>query len=174
MHDGVGASLATAVRQLEKGDAAAPDIAATLRESLDHLKLSIDAMNLPAGDVNGLLASLRYRLQPRIESIGLALQWQVDALPQWVDGTEQSMRHLQFLLLEAISNALQHARASTLTLSARASNGRIEIEVRDDGKGIGAGEGGGLQSMRARAQAIGASLAIEAADPGTSVRVSLQ
>ena len=49
-------------------------MAATLRESLDHLKLSIDAMNLPGGDVNALLASLRYRLQRRIaQAIGAQL-----------------------------------------------------------------------------------------------------
>ena len=49
----------------------AEEVAATLRESLDHLKLSIDAMNLPRGDINGLLASLRYRLQRRIAQAGM-------------------------------------------------------------------------------------------------------
>ena len=123
MHDGVGANLATAMRQLESGAAPAQEVAATLRESLDHLKLSIDAMNLPSGDVNALLASLRYRLQRRIAQAGLTIDWQVDELPHWEQGTDQAMRHLQFLLLEAISNALQHAQASTLTLSARSEGG---------------------------------------------------
>jgi signal transduction histidine kinase len=173
MHDGVGANLATAMRQLESGGAPASEVAATLRESLDHLKLSIDAMNLPTGDVNALLASLRYRLQPRIESAGLALEWQVDLLPPWPAGTDQAMRHLQFLLLEAISNALQHSHAKTLTLSAHVKETAIELELRDDGQGIGDKRGRGLSSMRERADAIGAKLAIESADPGTRVRVLL-
>jgi signal transduction histidine kinase len=173
MHDGVGANLATAMRQLEGGTAPAEEVAATLRESLDHLKLSIDAMNLPSGDVNALLASLRYRLQRRIAQAGLAIDWQVDELPHWEPGTDQAMRHLQFLLLEAISNALQHAQARTLTLSARSDGATIEISVRDDGCGGGIDAGSGLQSMRERARAIGAQLTVEDAEPGMRVRVRL-
>ena len=174
MHDGVGANLATAMRQLEGGTAPAEEVAATLRESLDHLKLSIDAMNLPNGDVNALLASLRYRLQRRIAQAGLTVDWQVDELPHWEQGTDQAMRNLQFLLLEAISNALQHARASTLTLSARSESATIEISVRDDGCGGCVDSTSGLQSMRERARAIGAELAVEEANPGTRVRVRLK
>jgi signal transduction histidine kinase len=173
MHDGVGANLATAMRQLESGTAPAQEVAATLRESLDHLKLSIDAMNLPSGDVNALLASLRYRLQRRIAQAGLTIDWRVDELPHWEQGTDQAMRHLQFLLLEAISNALQHAQAATLTLSARSAGGTIEISVRDDGCGGLVDDGSGLQSMRERAQAIGAQLTVEDAEPGTRVRLRL-
>jgi signal transduction histidine kinase len=172
MHDGVGANLATAMRQLESGAAPAHEVATTLRESLDHLKLSIDAMNLPPGDVNALLASLRYRLQRRIAQAGLAIDWQVDELPHWEQGSDLAMRHLQFLLLEAISNALQHAQASTLTLSARSDGGTIEISVRDDGRGCD-DDGSGLQSMRERAQAIDAQLSVEDAQPGTRVRLRL-
>jgi hypothetical protein len=40
-------------------------------------------MNLPSGDVNALLASLRYRLQRRIAQAGLTVDWQVDELPHW-------------------------------------------------------------------------------------------
>jgi signal transduction histidine kinase len=173
MHDGVGANLATAMRQLQSGTAPAEEVAATLRDSLDHLKLSIDAMNLPGGDVNALLASLRYRLERRIAQAGLTVDWQVDELPHWDRGSDLAMRHLQFLLLEAISNALQHAQASTLTLSARSEGASIEISVRDDGRGGCSDSGNGLQSMRERARAIGAQFAVENAEPGTRVRVTL-
>src|SRR4029453_1280245 len=135
--------------------------------------LSIDAMNLPSGDVNALLASLRYRLQRRISQAGLTVDWQVDELPHWEQGTDLAMRHLQFLLLEAISNALQHAQASTLTLSARSVDATIEISVRDDGRGGCVDANAGLQSMRERAHAIGAELTVEDADPGMRVRVRL-
>ena len=43
----------------------------TLRDALDQLKLSIDAINLPAGDVAALLANLRYRLEPRLKAAGI-------------------------------------------------------------------------------------------------------
>lgn len=174
MHDGVGASLATAVRQLESGQAQAGEVAQTLRESMDHLKLSIDAMSLPAGDVNALLASLRYRLQPRIESAGLSLDWQVEALPHWQGGDDEAMRHLQFLLLEAISNSLQHASARRLTLSARSDEGHITLALCDDGRGMATDAAGrGLRSMRERATAIGGRLRVGPASPGTCVELSL-
>lgn len=174
MHDGVGASLATAVRQLEGGQAQADEVAQTLRESMDHLKLSIDAMNLPAGDVNALLASLRYRLQPRIESAGLTLDWQVEALPHWPAGDDEAMRHLQFLLLEAISNCLQHASARCLTLSASSAGGHITLALCDDGRGVAADAmGRGLRSMRKRAEAIGGQLRVAPASPGTRIELSL-
>jgi signal transduction histidine kinase len=173
MHDGVGANLATAVRQLESGQARPGEVAQTLRESMDHLKLSIDAMSLPHGDVNALLASLRYRLQPRIESAGLALDWQVQALPLWPAGSDEAMRHLQFLLLEAISNSLQHASARRLTLQADSSSEQISVTLSDDGRGISTDSGRGLRSMRERAATIGAGLRVEAALPGTRVQVTL-
>jgi hypothetical protein len=173
MHDGVGANLATAMRQLEGGTAPVRDVAATLRESLDHLKLSIDAMNLPSGDINALLASLRYRLQPRIASAGLSFEWDVDVLPHWDAGSDQAMRHLQFLLLEAISNVLQHSGATTLALQARGIQSAIEIIVTDNGKGLGESSGRELQSMRERAKAIGAQFSAESDQPGTRVRVEL-
>jgi signal transduction histidine kinase len=173
MHDGVGANLATAMRQLESGKAVPGEVATMLRESLDQLKLSIDAMNLPTGDVNALLASLRYRIQPRIENAGVVLQWDVDELPIWPPPGEASMRHLQFLLLEAISNALQHANAATLLLRARSQPGRIEVTLADDGCGIDAASAQRLRSMRERAAAIGGELCVESLAQGTQVRVLL-
>ena len=171
MHDGVGANLATAVRQLEGGQAHPEDVAKTLRESMDHLKLTIDAMSLPPGDVNALLASLRYRLQPRIEAARLELEWAVEPLPPWPAGNDAAMRHLQFLLLEAISNALQHAQATRLVLSARASEAGIEVSLRDDGRGLPPGRS--LRSLKERAEAMGTRLLVEPASPGTCVRVLL-
>ena len=173
MHDGVGSNLATAVRQLESGRATSHQVVQTLRESMDHLKLSIDAMNLPAGDVNALLASLRYRLQPRIESAGLAFNWDVDRLPRWAVANDEAMRHLQFLLLEVISNVLQHAHASTLSLAARAVPGGIRITLSDDGLGIRGPASHGPGSLKVRADMIGAALSIESTTPGTRVTIVL-
>ncbi len=173
MHDGVGSSLATAVRQLEGGRALPHEVVQMLRESMDHLKLSIDAMNLPAGDVNALLASLRYRLQPRIESAGLQVRWNVAPLPRWAAGHDEAMRHLQFLVLEVISNVLQHAKASTLSLAAEAVDAGIRITLSDDGCGIRAAPGHAVRSLEVRADAIGAALSIEPAAPGTRVTLTL-
>jgi signal transduction histidine kinase len=177
MHDGVGAHLATAVRQLEGERASRAEVASSLRDSLMQLKLSIDAMSLPRGDVNALMASLRFRLES-----GIALEWDVEALPAWsaTDGRiEDSMRELQFILLEAISNVLQHANASRLTISARKDPPGFEgfeIEVVDDGVGPGIALDTAPRSMRERAETIGVQLDIAAVDAcgnGTRVRIRL-
>lgn len=173
MHDGVGASLATAVRQLEGGRAGTGQVLQTLRESMEQLKLSIDALNLPPGDVNALLASLRYRMQARIESAGIEVRWDVDELPRWTRGTEDAMRQLQFILLEVVSNTLQHARARTLSLRARETTRGLEITVTDDGVGMAGPAGNGLRSIQARADAIGACVRNADAGPGTTTLIDL-
>lgn len=173
MHDGAGAHLITAMRQIEGGKASNADVLQTLRESLDQLRLSVDAMSLPVGDVNALLASLRFRLQPRIEAAGMALQWDVDRLPLWPGSTEESMHHLQYILFEAISNTLQHARARQLTLAAHAEDATIVLTLKDDGVGFSGAAGNGLRTMQERADLAKVQLVLHSSAQGSGVRIVL-
>jgi hypothetical protein len=61
MRDGVGSHISVAIRPLQSGRASEADVLQTLRDSLDQLKLTIDAMHLPPGDVTALLVNLRHR-----------------------------------------------------------------------------------------------------------------
>jgi signal transduction histidine kinase len=82
---------------------------------------------------------------------------------------------IQRILLEAISNAVQHSGARHIRLSARPNGDRIEIRVADDGAGYEAPAGHhgmGLGTMRARAQKLGAVLEI-ASRRGEGTTVSL-
>ncbi len=175
MHDGAGAHLITAMRQLEGGTASQAQVMQTLRESLDQLRLSVDAMSLPTGDVNALLASLRFRLEQRIRDSGLELQWDVDLLPLWPHCSDEAMGHLQHIIFEAISNVLQHAQATELRLSAQADEQSITIRLRDNGLGKqDCANGNGLRTMQERADLIGASLFVGREDGGgTTVQVVL-
>jgi signal transduction histidine kinase len=175
MHDGAGAHLIAAIRQVESGQAQDPELLQTLQESLDQLRLSIDAMNIPPGDVNALLSSLRYRLERRIEAAGLRLVWRVDELPLLPGLHAEGMRHLQFILLEAISNVIQHARATRLTVRAVPDGEGLRIDLEDDGVGCNpAPDGGhGLRSMAERAALIGATLSLSPRDKGTLVSLLL-
>ncbi len=172
MHDGVGAHLSTALRQIEAGRSSNVEVANTLRDSLDSLKLAIDGMTLPAGDINALLAALRYRLTHRLSLAGLTVQWEVDELPLWANGArEGNMRHLQFLLFELISNVLQHAHASVLRIGAGADEQTIDVTIADNGSGISAVVQ--LRSCEARAKSIGATLEVSTSTSGTEVRVRI-
>ncbi|MDI1245575.1 MAG: histidine kinase [Rhodoferax sp.] len=182
MHDGVGSHISAAIRQLQSGRASNADVLLTLRDSLDHLKLSIDAMTLPDGDVNALLASLRYRLAPRFKAIDIELVWDVDLLPV-LDGLDAgAMRHLQYMLFEALSNVLQHAQATVLRIEAHGMSAcdsggadSVCLRVVDNGCGFEPCSvlGKGLAALQARANAIGASLRISSQPGQTVIEIKL-
>jgi signal transduction histidine kinase len=123
MHDGVGSHISSAIRQLESGRATPEQVQHTLRNSLDQLKLSIDTMHLPTGDITALLANLRYRLEPRFKALDMELQWGVDLLAPMERLDDKAMRHLQYMVFEAVSNVLQHAHATVLRIELRAGTG---------------------------------------------------
>jgi signal transduction histidine kinase len=175
MHDGVGSHITTAIRQLQSEKSTRSEVLDTLRDSLDHLKLSIDAIHLPPGDVAALLANLRYRLDPRFEACDIELRWavQVIASPTSLDAV--AMRHLQFILFEALSNVLQHARATVLCIEASQQAEGVTISLIDNGIGFDAArpKRKGLLSMHERAGAIGARLSVSSHASGTIVKVLL-
>jgi signal transduction histidine kinase len=175
MHDGAGAHLITAIRQVERGDASRTELLQTLQESLDQLRLSVDAIHLPQGDINALLASLRFRLERRITAAGLGIKWRADELPVLANFQATQMRHLQFMLMEAISNVIQHAQASHIALTAVVEGQDIKIELQDDGVGMGMGaaQGNGRRIMQERAALIDACLSMESTSQGTCLRITL-
>jgi signal transduction histidine kinase len=184
MHDGVGSHISAAIRQLQSGQATNGQVLTTLRDSLDQLKLSIDSMHLVAGDVTALLANMRYRLEPRFTSSGMAFEWDVNLLPSIERLDHSAMRQLQYMVFEALSNVLQHAQAKTLRVEARAQSHAAPAEgistvavlrVIDDGRGFDAQAptARGLASLRERALAIGAQLVLHSAPGRTVVEIRL-
>lgn len=166
MHDGVGSHISSAIRQLQSGQTSSGDLLRTLRDSLDQLKLSIDSIHLPPGDVGALLAAARYRLEPRLAAGGIALEWAVDELAPVTRLDAQAMRQLQFLLFEAISNVLQHAQASVLRIEADMRGRTLSLRVIDNGKGFDVAHP--PRALAERSRAIGARLAFESR-PGRTV-----
>jgi len=78
-----------------------------------------------------------------------------------------------FLLGEAVTNALKHARATRIDIGLRLADGWLEVTVADDGAGFDQGEGqrrGGLLHMEDRVRSFGGTLTIDSA-PGTGTRV---
>jgi signal transduction histidine kinase len=201
MHDGVGSHITTAIRQLEEGNASREEVLQTLRDSLDHLKLSIDTMNLPSGDINALLANLRYRLEPRFLACNIPWQWDVDLLrplasaddcegrpksmatafrrratPRLMDTS--AMRQLQFILMEALSNVLQHSQARLVCVAAHPTGPGdcgIRLQIIDNGRGFDVSQAKrkGLKSMQERADAIHARLRLSSAPGRTVVEITL-
>ncbi|QTN30309.1 hypothetical protein HZ993_11190 [Rhodoferax sp. AJA081-3] len=181
MHDGVGAHISSAMRQLQMEGTghviARNEVLQTLRDGLDHLKLSIDAIHLAPGDVTALLANMRYRMGPRFAGMGIELQWDVDLLPVCENLDASAMSELQFMLFEALSNVLQHAKAHVLRVEGHAPEGTGQVFVRliDDGCGFDptSSTRNGLATMRERALAIKAQLRITSVPGNTVVEIQL-
>jgi two-component system sensor histidine kinase DevS len=77
--------------------------------------------------------------------------------------------HAEAVVREAVSNAVRHAAARTLTLTVTVEDD-LCIEVVDDGKGIAADvTGSGLTNLRQRAQEAGGEFITEAAPGGGTV-----
>jgi signal transduction histidine kinase len=66
-----------------------------------------------------------------------------------------------FVACEALTNAVKHARASLITISAYQRNGRLVVEIADDGIGGADVGGSGLRGLADRVEAHGGRLRVE-------------
>lgn len=183
IHDGLGAQLITALRGVERGALNKEQVAQTLQEGLDELRLLMDASDL-GRSLHGALAAWRNRWDARLQALGMQLRWSVDdeldSLELGSDATLQVMRVLQ----EAVANAVKHSGSQHVTVMAwrEASTeppapDALVLEILDDGCGLASepspGSGRGLRHMAQRAEKLGAQLTLGPA-PGSGLRVRLQ
>ena len=175
MHDGLGASLVAMLRyvQSQRPDA---HIEQRVKEALQELRISIDALEPSGGDLGAVLGNIRYRLEPLLEPAGVHLEWEVAELPQIEALEPTAVFALQRIVLEAVANALKHSSASRVRLSAQAApGGGVEIRIEDDGRGFDPSQsplGAGLRNMRTRAERIGVQIDISSrTGSGTIVRL---
>ena len=77
--------------------------------------------------------------------------------------------HAEAVVSEAVSNAVRHSGAGTLTVAVKVED-ELSIEVRDDGCGIPDGVTcSGLTNLRRRAEQAGGSFDIDSAPDGGTV-----
>jgi signal transduction histidine kinase len=176
MHDGVGASLVALLRYAQGGRVDAKTVERGAREAMQELRIAIDALEPAEGDLATVLGKLRHRVEPLMSGTPTRLSWEMAELPR-VEALEPSaVLAIQRIVLEAISNAVQHAGARNIRLAARALGERaIEVRIEDDGAGYDAARpalGRGLVTMRERARVLRGSFDI-ASRPGAGTVVTL-
>lgn len=179
LHDGFGAQLIGALRQLEGGRIDISGAAQALRDCIDDLRLTVDAHEPAARSLSTLLAMLRFRMQPRIEATGLRFVWQMTELPETASLPAEQSLDLLRILQQGIANVLQHAAASEIRISVRRERRQLEIAVEDDGRGLGPvatlRQGRGITNMQRRAARLGAELLVEPNEGGgTALRLRLR
>lgn len=180
LHDGLGSQLITALRMTRREGVPREEVARVIEDSLEDMRLIIDSLDLEERDLLPLLGNLRYRLEPRLNAIGVALHWDVEALPELDYLTPETGLAVVRIVQEAVNNAVRHGPARNITVRVRASADAVELSVRDDGQGFsvasppvtGAPQRG-LSAMRARAAKIGGRVGFDSGPGGTAVTLSL-
>jgi signal transduction histidine kinase len=175
IHDGLGGRLVETLSIVEGGQATREVVSAGLRGSLDEMRMLIDSLDPLAGDLPTLLAIVRERHEAAVIRQGVRLEWDVKDLPTPPSFGPRESLHLLRVVQEALTNALKHAGATRVRISARPERrgdaDGVQIEVCDDGRGI-AGErpgGRGLRNMQRRSEMLGGRLTIRGDDEGTTV-----
>ncbi len=168
-----GCRALAAAGELAQADQQFARIGAIAADALLELRALIHQLCPPVLASKGLIGALRHRIETVEECFGVAaLLNSVGELALSADDEEQVYR----IILEALNNALKHARARAVAVEIRReAGGRLTATVRDDGCGFDAATvrpGCGFHSMRERAEHIGGALSI-ASSPGAGATLTL-
>lgn len=186
MHDGLGSSLVSALYAVELGQLQEEEVAQVLRECIDDLKLAIDSLEPAHTDLVMLLATLRFRLSPRLQGSGMRLDWAVEDVPPltWID--PRSALHILRILQEVFTNIIKHAGAHRIRVGTRQEGDHVCVTVDDDGMGFvpdlsasrpsdggPPNRGRGLGNLARRAAALGAKVRWQPLPEGTRFELCL-
>jgi signal transduction histidine kinase len=164
LHDGAQQRLVHAVITLKLAQRAlrtGGDTESLMAEALEHAEQAISELRElahgvqpPAVTQGGLRAgveSLVARTPVRV-----VVDVRVRRLPAALE------TNAYFIVAEALTNVVKHARASAAVVRARVVDGCLRIQVRDDGVGGARIDGGpGLRGLRDRAESLGGMLRVE-------------
>ena len=182
IHDNLAQGFAAILMQLQAAQRAAgtlpPSVASTLdtavelaRTHLTEARRSVGSLRPNVGPGEDVATALRRLADLGQRTAGVPIDVVLDELPRFGDGVE---REILGIAQEALTNAVRHARARRITITASTVQSLgLRLSVSDDGRGI-AGDrpssGFGMTSMQERAERIGASLTIVTAPrKGTEV-----
>ncbi|PRY50243.1 histidine kinase/DNA gyrase B/HSP90-like ATPase [Geodermatophilus tzadiensis] len=178
LHDGLQVELVLLALEAQRlasldGSAGLPDAATRLRVGIDgaarHLRGIVHAL-MPAALVErGLTAAI----EDLVDRVPLPTRLAVAEVDGRLPATVE--RTAYFVVAEALTNAVKHAAADTLTVTLEHAATRLVIGVTDDGVGGATPEGGvGLHGLADRVDALGGRFTIESpAGGGTHLLVEL-
>ena len=188
LHDGLGQEL-TGIALLLQGVAGqakagnpalvAPfdRLSALLSTAIRNTRLLAHGLAPVTTAQGGLESALRLLAERSTSSYGVAVALDLD-LDRPLALDECTGGDLYRIAQEALSNAVRHGRATTVTIRLATTADRLELEVSDDGRGLpagaGMGDGMGLRGMAYRVRNLRGSLEfLERAGGGTRVRVGV-
>jgi signal transduction histidine kinase len=112
---------------------------------------------------------------PQLQRAGITLDWATADMPDVSGVTPGNALVVLRILQEAITNAIKHGPATTITVRAAPTpDGQVAISVANDGRAFAPGSGGfGLANMRRRARQLNGGLEIKSHDRGVVLTLRL-
>ncbi len=184
LHDGLAQHLAALAysaddlqaRLSSAGSVEAPhaaELGKHLREAINQTRKLAAALQPVAPDPDGLKDSLEDLCDMVRDLMQTRCHLQAEKGAKVTDPAIAS--HLFRIAQEAVHNAIRHGHAADIWVGLRVDAGALCLTVKDNGKGFAAAEhkkgGIGLNTMRYRANEIGATLDIDTA-PGKGTTVT--
>jgi signal transduction histidine kinase len=181
LHDGVGPTLASLMQRLDSAAdlvtrdpqasrALLRDLKAQAKGTIAEIRRLVYALRPPVLDEFGLVSALREHVAPYNGPNGLrVVVCAPEPLPALPAAVEVAVYRI---VLEAFTNVVRHAQASTCYIALDLNDAHLSLEVADDGQGLpdDLHSGVGLTSMHERAAELGGRLAVENLSAG-GVRV---
>lgn len=125
-----------------------------------------------------LLATLRFRLGPRLENAGLTLRWEIEEVPllDWID--PRNALHILRILQESFTNIIKHTQATEIRVATGVAQGCVVVTITDNGQGFDVAQGlkngdKGLNNQMRRTESIGAEIDWESSEAGTRLSLHL-
>ncbi len=150
-----------------------PEVEQRLSDYVDDLQAVIEEIRTTIFDLHGPAGSpirLRQRLDEAIAQFSdgsLSITTQFVGPLSVIDGALAD--HAEAVVREAVSNAVRHARATTLTVTVKVDD-ELSIEVADNGRGISERtKSSGLTNMHHRAQQAGGTFTVDTPPGGGTI-----
>jgi signal transduction histidine kinase len=162
--------------KLDELEGTLDEIDETAGQALKDMRLMLYRLRPPVLEKEGLVGALRHRLSAVEHRAGVKARVLTGDLFELPPRVEEG---LYYVALEALNNALKHARAASVTVHIRCEDEQVVMEVSDDGRGFDPqavrGRGGmGLANMQDRAEKLGGTLVISSSEiSGSSIQVRL-
>jgi PAS domain S-box-containing protein len=143
-------------------------IAGRIRDAIANTKNIARGLSPVALESNGLMVALQELAENSAKLFHINCEFRFDECVAVDDNTVAT--HLYRIAQEAVTNAVKHGGAKTIVICLAGSAGKRILTITDDGIGLlepyTKNQGSGLQIMKYRAAAIGASLAVRRASGG--------
>lgn len=176
MHDGFGSQLVTAKIMVEQNKMSQESLAQVLHECISDLYLVVDTLGNNENFLSNAFIDFRFRTQQRLMGHETQLHWDLQ-LEKAPDTSQQVVLQILRITQEALNNALKHAKAKNIWISAiyKPRNRMLNVSVYDDGEGMSAipASGRGKNNMLARARTIGAELQLTNRQIGTLMSLNV-